>query len=68
MGDSSFIWLVADLRRDDYRQSEYSKVTLRFTVSRQMECALAKNAHAHRHCDACRVEQAATNERLECWM
>jgi type I restriction enzyme M protein len=29
---SSFIWSVADLLRGDYKQSEYGKVILPFTV------------------------------------
>ena len=31
---SSFIWSVADLLRGDYKQSEYGKVILPFTVLR----------------------------------
>jgi type I restriction enzyme M protein len=31
---SSFIWSVADLLRGDYKQSEYGKVILPFTVVR----------------------------------
>jgi hypothetical protein len=30
---SSFIWSVADLLRGDYKQSEYGKVILPFTVA-----------------------------------
>ena len=37
---SSFIWSVADLLRGDYRQSEYGKVILPFTVLRRLDCAL----------------------------
>jgi hypothetical protein len=32
---SSFIWSVADLLRGDYKQSEYGKVILPFTVARR---------------------------------
>ena len=35
---SSFIWSVADLLRGDYRQSEYGKVILPFTVLRRLDC------------------------------
>lgn len=43
MGDpnlSSFIWSVADLLRGDYKQSEYGKVILPFTVLRRLDCVL----------------------------
>ena len=33
---SSFIWSVADLLRGDYKQSEYGKVILPFTVQRRL--------------------------------
>src|SRR3989338_8073636 len=35
---SSFIWSVADLLRGDYKQSEYGKVILPFTVLRRLAC------------------------------
>jgi len=38
---SSFIWSVADLLRGDYKQSEYGKVILPFTVLRRLDCVLA---------------------------
>ena len=37
---SSFIWSVADLLRGDYRQSDYGKVILPFTVLRRLDCVL----------------------------
>ena len=37
---SSFIWSVADLLRGDYKQSEYGKVVLPFTVLRRLDCVL----------------------------
>ncbi len=37
---SSFIWSVADLLRGDYKQSEYGKVILPFTVMRRLDCVL----------------------------
>jgi type I restriction enzyme M protein len=36
----SFIWSVADLLRGDYKQSEYGKVILPFTVLRRLDCVL----------------------------
>ncbi|MGZ8184210.1 MAG: type I restriction-modification system subunit M [Methylobacter sp.] len=43
---SAFIWSVADLLRGDYKQSEYGKVILPFTVLRRLDCVLedAKDA------------------------
>jgi len=38
---SSFIWSVADLLRGDYKQSEYGRVILPFTVLRRLDCVLA---------------------------
>jgi type I restriction enzyme M protein len=40
MSLSSFIWSVADLLRGDYKQSEYGKVILPFTVLRRLDCVL----------------------------
>jgi len=37
---SNFIWSVADLLRGDYRQSDYGKVILPFTVLRRLDCVL----------------------------
>ena len=43
---SSFIWSVADLLRGDYKQSEYGKVILPFTVLRRLDCVLAPTKQA----------------------
>jgi type I restriction enzyme M protein len=37
---SAFIWSVADLLRGDYKQSDYGKVVLPFTVLRRLDCVL----------------------------
>ena len=37
---STFIWSVADLLRGDYKQSDYGKVILPFTVLRRLDCVL----------------------------
>ena len=39
---SSLIWSVADLLRGDFRQSEYGRVILPFTVLRRLDCVLEK--------------------------
>ncbi len=43
---SSFIWSVADLLRGDYKQSEYGKVILAFTVLSRLDCVLEKSKAA----------------------
>lgn len=43
---SAFIWSVADLLRGDYKQSEYGKVILPFTVLRRLDCVLEKTKAA----------------------
>lgn len=43
---SSFIWSVADLLRGDYRQSDYGKVILPFTVLRRLDCVLEPTKQA----------------------
>jgi type I restriction enzyme M protein len=46
MSLSAFIWSVADLLRGDYKQSEYGKVILPFTVLRRMDCVLEATKQA----------------------
>ncbi|MFZ1363610.1 MAG: class I SAM-dependent DNA methyltransferase [Brachymonas denitrificans] len=43
---SSFIWSVADLLRGDYKQSDYGKVILPFTVLRRLDCVLESTKQA----------------------
>lgn len=43
---SAFIWSVADLLRGDYKQADYGKVILPFTVLRRLDCALATKGKA----------------------
>ncbi|QOV94230.1 class I SAM-dependent DNA methyltransferase [Novosphingobium sp. ES2-1] len=43
---SNFIWSVADLLRGDYKQSEYGRVILPFTVLRRLDCVLAPTREA----------------------
>jgi len=37
---ASFTWSVADLLRGDYKQSDYGKVILPFTLLRRLDCVL----------------------------
>lgn len=43
---SSFIWSVADLLRGDYKQSDYGKVILPFTILRRLDCVLEPTKQA----------------------
>lgn len=43
---SSFIWSVADLLRGDYKQSEYGKVILPFTILRRLDYVLESTKSA----------------------
>ena len=45
---ANFIWSVADLLRGDYKQSEYGKVILPFTVLRRLDCVMAPTREAVR--------------------
>jgi type I restriction enzyme M protein len=38
---SNFLWSIADLLRGDYKQYDYGKVILPFTVLRRLDCVLA---------------------------
>ena len=40
MSISALIWSTADLLRGDYKQSDYGKVILPFTLLRRLECVL----------------------------
>ena len=37
---ANFIWSIADLLRGDYKQSDYGKIILPFTVLRRLDCVL----------------------------
>ena len=43
---SSFLWSVADLLRGDYKQADYGKVILPFTVLRRLDCVLGPTKDA----------------------
>ncbi|HIF9085408.1 TPA: type I restriction-modification system subunit M [Photobacterium damselae] len=40
---AAFIWSVADLLRGDFRQSQYGRVILPFTLLRRLECVLEES-------------------------
>ena len=43
---AAFIWSVADLLRGDFKQSQYGRVILPFTLLRRMECVLEPTKEA----------------------
>lgn len=43
---AAFIWSVADLLRGDFKQSQYGRVILPFTLLRRLECVLAETKDA----------------------
>lgn len=43
---ANLIWAVADLLRGDYKQSDYGKVILPFTLLRRLECVLEPSKDA----------------------
>ncbi|ECG8589539.1 SAM-dependent DNA methyltransferase [Salmonella enterica subsp. salamae] len=43
---AAFLWSVADLLRGDFKQSQYGRVILPFTLLRRLECVLEKTKDA----------------------
>lgn len=43
---AAFIWSVADLLRGDFKQSQYGRIILPFTLLRRLECVLADKKDA----------------------
>ncbi|MBY8971498.1 SAM-dependent DNA methyltransferase [Pseudomonas sp. P867] len=43
---AAFLWSIADLLRGDFKQSQYGRIILPFTLLRRMECVLAPNKDA----------------------
>ena len=46
---ATFIWSVADLLRGDYKQSDYGKLILPFTLLRRLDCVLEPTKDAVRN-------------------
>ena len=42
---AAFLWSVADLLRGDYKQADYGKVILPFTLLRRLDCVLEPTKH-----------------------
>lgn len=43
---ANFIWSVADILRGDYKQADYGKIILPFTLLRRLDCVLEGNKEA----------------------
>lgn len=43
---AAFLWSIADLLRGDFKQSQYGRIILPFTLLRRMECVLAPTKNA----------------------
>ena len=43
---AAFIWSVADLLRGDFKQSQYGRIILPFTLLRRLECVLEQSKPA----------------------
>ena len=43
---AAFIWSVADLLRGDFKQSQYGRIILPFTLLRRLECVLEQSKEA----------------------
>ena len=48
---ATYIWSLADLLRGDFKQSQYGRIILPFTLLRRLECVLenSKDAVLHGH-------------------
>ena len=44
--NSALVWATADLLRGDYKQSDYGKIILPFTLLRRLECVLEPTREA----------------------
>lgn len=44
--NASFIWSIAELLRGDFKQSEYGKIVLPFTILRRLDCLLDETKQA----------------------
>ena len=55
---AAFIWSVADLLRGDFRQSQYGRIILPFTLLRRLECVLEKSKPAvlAKHAEVSKLE------------
>jgi len=62
---AAFLWSVADLLRGDYKQADYGKVILPFTLLRRLDCVLESTKDAVR---AEYVKRKGTDVNLEVFL
>lgn len=60
---AAFLWSVADLLRGDFKQSQYGRIILPFTLLRRMECVL--EATKGKVIDAAKAHQNKTDSARE---
>jgi len=55
---AAFLWSVADLLRGDFKQSQYGRIILPFTLLRRLECVLEKDKPAvlKKHAEVSKME------------
>ena len=58
---AAYIWSLADLLRGDFKQSQYGRVILPFTILRRLECVL----EATKPKVLKQVEKLKANKKLE---
>lgn len=58
---AAYIWSLADLLRGDFKQSQYGRIILPFTILRRLECVLAESKPAV----LAQVEKLKTLPKLE---
>lgn len=58
---AAYIWSLADLLRGDFKQSQYGRVILPFTILRRLECVL----EATKPKVLAQVEKLQDNKNLE---
>lgn len=64
-GLPAFIWSVADLLRGEFKQSQYGRIILPFTILRRLECVLAPTkAKVLAEADKCRNMNADAAEKI----
>ena len=61
---ASFIWSVADLLRGDFKQSQYGRIILPFTLLRRLECVLEESKDAVVE-EAQKISAMGLNEEAE---
>ncbi len=64
-GLPAFIWSVADLLRGDFKQSQFGRIILPFTILRRLECVLAPTkSKVLAEADKCRNMNADAAEKI----